>query len=66
MPDASRAQQRKFHAMESRGDIAPSVVKEFDDATDFKHLPERAGKTAARHAAIRDRVAAIAAKKRKA
>jgi hypothetical protein len=45
MPYKSKAQQRAFHAMEARGQISPSVVKEFDQATTaaggFKRLPER-------------------------
>ena len=41
MPYKSKAQQRKFHAMEQRGEISHKVVKEFDSATDFSHLPER-------------------------
>ena len=43
MPYASRAQQRKFHAMENRGEIAPETVKEFDSATNFKDLPDKVG-----------------------
>src|SRR4029434_11107750 len=41
MPYQSRAQQRKFHALEARGEIDPKTVAEFDKATNFKHLPER-------------------------
>lgn len=42
MPYASKAQQRKFHAMEARGEISKATVNEYDKATDFKNLPERA------------------------
>ena len=41
MPYKSKAQARKFHAMEKRGEISSSTVNEFDKATDFTHLPER-------------------------
>lgn len=45
MPYKSRAQQRYMHAAASRGDIAPSVVEEFDKATkDYSKLPEHAPK----------------------
>ena len=44
MPYKSKSQQRKFHAMEAEGKISPKVVKEFDNSTDFSHLPERKGK----------------------
>ncbi len=33
MPYASDAQRKKFHAMESRGEISHSVVNEFDQAS---------------------------------
>lgn len=33
-----------MHAKAARGEIDKSVVKEFDDATDFSSLPERAPK----------------------
>lgn len=38
----SRAQQRKLHAMASRGEISQAKVHEFDEATKghFKELPE--------------------------
>lgn len=42
MPYKSKAQQRKFHAMLSRGEIKAATVQEFDKATNFKKLPERA------------------------
>lgn len=46
MPYRSIAQQRFMHAAAARGDIKPSVVKEFDEATKkkkggFRSLPER-------------------------
>ena len=41
MPYASKAQQRKFHALLSRGQIAASTVKEFDKASKGKKLPEK-------------------------
>jgi len=44
VPYASRAQQRKFHAMESRGEISGATVREFDRSTDFSKLPERKGR----------------------
>jgi len=42
MPFKSIAQQRAMHAMANRGEIKPSVVHEFDRATNFASLPERA------------------------
>lgn len=49
MPYKSKAQQRAMHAKASRGEIAESVVREFDSATaakkgGFKSLPERSKK----------------------
>lgn len=41
MPYESKAQQRKFHAMEARGEIDPKTVAEFDQATNFNKIPER-------------------------
>lgn len=41
MPYQSQAQRRAFHAMESRGEISPATVKEFDQASKGKKLPER-------------------------
>lgn len=43
-PYKSDSQRRFFHAAESRGDIAPSTVKEFDKASKGMKLPERVGK----------------------
>lgn len=44
MPYKSKAQQGKFHELEKEGKIAPSVVKEFDEATKkaggYKKLPK--------------------------
>ena len=39
MPYKSRAQQRYFHAHED--EIGSDTVRELDDATDFKRLPEK-------------------------
>lgn len=52
MPYKSRAQQKKFHAMEARGEISHSTVKEFDKATNFGSLPDRVRKKKARRRAI--------------
>lgn len=41
MPYKSQAQRRKFHAMEARGEISPTTVKEFDRASKGKKLPEK-------------------------
>jgi len=43
-----------MHAKAARGEIAPSVVKEFDAATDFSKLPERV-KPKAKKKAVRKR-----------
>ncbi len=40
MPYKSNAQRKLFHAKEARGEISPKVVKEFDQASKGKHLPE--------------------------
>lgn len=40
-PYKSKAQQRKFHAMLERGEIDAGTVKEFDEASRGKKLPER-------------------------
>lgn len=40
MPYSSKAQQRYFHYLESKGKMPKKTVDEFDEATDFKHLPE--------------------------
>lgn len=42
-PFKSRAQQKMFHYMESKGKMPKKTVDEFDefdDSTDFSHLPE--------------------------
>lgn len=44
MPYKSQAQRKKFHAMEARGEISNSAVKEWDDASKGKKLPKRAPK----------------------
>lgn len=41
MPYKSDAQRKKMHAMEDRGEIAPSVVEEFDQASKGMNLPKR-------------------------
>jgi hypothetical protein len=41
MPFKSQAQRRFMHAAEDRGDIKPSTVKEFDEASKGKKIPER-------------------------
>ncbi len=48
MPYKSKKQARKFHAMEARGQISPSTVKEFDQATNFASLPDQVVKKAAK------------------
>jgi hypothetical protein len=45
MPYKSKAQQRAFHAKEKAGEISPAVVKEFDQASKGKKLPERVRRT---------------------
>lgn len=52
MPYESQAQQRYFHAAEARGEIAPSVVREFDEATKghYDKLVERVKHKARKHA----------------
>lgn len=44
MPYKSEAQRRYFHAAESRGEISPKTVKEYDKASKGKKLPEKVGK----------------------
>ena len=43
MPYKSEAQRRFFHAAESRGEIDPKTVKEYDKASKGKKLPEKVG-----------------------
>lgn len=43
-PYASDAQRKKFHVLEEEGKIRPKVVKEFDEASKGKKLPEKVGK----------------------
>lgn len=44
MPFVSRAQQRWAHSDEGEEALGgPAAVHEWDEATDFSHLPERAG-----------------------
>lgn len=42
MPYKSRAQQKYFHYLESKGKMPKKVVDEFDDTTAYDHLPEYA------------------------
>lgn len=41
MPYKSDAQRRYFHAAQARGEISPKTVKEFDQASKGKKLPEK-------------------------
>lgn len=45
MPYESKAQRAKFHAMEERGEISHSTVKEWDEASKGKKLPKRKKKS---------------------
>lgn len=40
-PYRSKAQQKYFHYLEQQGKLPKKTVREFDDETDFDHLPER-------------------------
>ena len=40
MPYKSKAQQRLFHYLESKGEMPKKTVKHFDEMTDFGDLPE--------------------------
>lgn len=44
MPYKSDSQRRYFHAAEARGEISPSVVHDFDQASKGKKLPEKVRK----------------------
>jgi hypothetical protein len=44
MPYKSQAQRGKFHAMESRGEISPEIVEEFDKASKGMKLPKKVAK----------------------
>ncbi len=46
MPFKSKAQQRFMFANKKKLEKEGVDVKEWADATDYKHLPERAGKQA--------------------
>jgi hypothetical protein len=48
VPYVSKAQQRAMHAKAERGEIPKKTVREFDQATDFKNLPEKKRKKAKR------------------
>jgi hypothetical protein len=41
MPYKSEAQRRFMHAAMDRGDIKPTTIKEFDEASKGKKPPER-------------------------
>ena len=41
MPYKSDAQRKLFHALEKRGEMKKSTVKEFDEASKGKKLPEK-------------------------
>lgn len=45
MPYKSNAQRKYFHVMMKQGKIAQAVVKEWDDASKGKKLPEHKKKT---------------------
>lgn len=44
MPFKSKAQKRKFYAMAESGEIPKKTVKEYEDATKGKKLPEKVRK----------------------
>jgi hypothetical protein len=44
VPYKSKAQMMKFHAMEQRGEISRKTVREFDEASRGKKLPQRVKK----------------------
>ena len=44
MPFKSEAQRRKFYAMAARGEISEETLKEWQDSTGDKELPEKVGK----------------------
>lgn len=46
MPYKSKAQARAMHAKANRGELSQALVREFDKATNFKSLPDRAKKPA--------------------
>jgi hypothetical protein len=41
LPYKSNAQRRKLHALEDRGEISSKTIKEFDEASKGKQLPEK-------------------------
>ena len=41
MPYSSKAQQRFFHYMQSKGKMPKKTVNEYDQSTDFEDLPEK-------------------------
>lgn len=45
MPYKSKAQQKYFHYLDEHGKLPKSInIKEYDKATNFKHLPEKASR----------------------
>lgn len=48
MPYKSKSQQRYFHVAESRGEISPKTVKEFNKESKGMKLPESAPKKKSR------------------
>ena len=44
MPYKSQAQRKKFHVLEKEGKISPKVVKEYDQASKGKKLPNKVKK----------------------
>jgi hypothetical protein len=44
MPYKSNAQRKKFHAMLKRGEIDSATVREYDEASRGKKLPEHVGR----------------------
>lgn len=44
MPYKSDSQRRFFHAAEAKGEMKPSVVKEYDKASKGKNIPEKVSK----------------------
>ena len=41
MPFASKAQRRKFYQLRAQGKISAATVREWEQATGHKRLPER-------------------------
>ena len=56
MPYKSKRQARFMHAAAARGEISKATVKEWDEKTDFSHLPERKAKKKVHHSPTMTRV----------